>query len=84
MSDCNNYNQYYGEECFKGSEIYPKMKGFNLNNYKIKRARFYINTYNLFSIDNLKEFQVDPEVSNANGLQAAQNRVVNVGFNLSF
>ena len=55
-----------------------------LNNYKIKRARFYINTYNLFSIDNLKEFQVDPEVSNANGLQAAQNRVVNVGFNLSF
>ena len=35
-------------------------------------------------LDNLKEFQVDPEVSNANGIQPAQNRVVNVGFNLSF
>ncbi|KIC95383.1 membrane protein [Flavihumibacter solisilvae] len=55
-----------------------------LSRVKIQRARFYINTYNLFSIDNMKEFGLDPEVIDDNGLQFPQNKVLNFGMNLSF
>lgn len=51
---------------------------------KIKRARFYLNGYNLFSIDNLKQYNVDPEVIDDNGLQFPQSKVVNAGLNLTF
>lgn len=51
---------------------------------KIKRARFYINGYNLFSIDNMSQYNVDPEVADDNGLQFPQSKVVNVGLNLTF
>lgn len=55
-----------------------------LDRLSIERARIYLNAYNLFSIDNLKEFAVDPEVIDDNGLQFPQSRVLNVGINLSF
>jgi TonB-linked SusC/RagA family outer membrane protein len=51
---------------------------------KIQRARFYINAYNLFSIDNLKEYSIDPEIIDDNGLQFPQSKVLNIGMNLSF
>ncbi len=51
---------------------------------RIQRARFYANVYNLFSIDNLKEFSIDPEVIDDNGLQFPQSKVFNIGINLSF
>jgi TonB-linked SusC/RagA family outer membrane protein len=51
---------------------------------KIKRARFYVNGYNLFSFDNLKQYAVDPETTDDNGLQVPQSKVINLGVNLSF
>jgi len=54
-----------------------------LEKLKMQRARVYINGYNLFSIDNLKKFGVDPEIADGNGLQYPQNKFVNVGINLS-
>ncbi len=54
-----------------------------LQRAKIQKARLYFNVYNLFSLDNLKQYGVDPEVIDDNGLQFPQNRVVNVGINLS-
>lgn len=54
-----------------------------LSRIKIKRARVYLNGYNLFSIDNLKQYNVDPEVIDDNGLQFPQNKVVNIGINLT-
>ncbi len=51
---------------------------------KIQKARFYVNTYNLFSIDKLKKLGVEPEIMDENGLQYPQNRLVNLGVNLSF
>jgi TonB-linked SusC/RagA family outer membrane protein len=54
-----------------------------LRRIKVQRARFYVNAYNLFSIDNLREFQVDPEVIDDNGLEFPQNRVINIGLNIS-
>jgi TonB-linked SusC/RagA family outer membrane protein len=61
---------------------YSLPKGL-LEKIKLQRARIYINGYNLFSIDNLKEFGVDPEIADDNGLQYPQNKFVNVGINLS-
>jgi len=54
-----------------------------LERAKIQSARVYINGYDLFSIDNLSSFGVDPETVDDNGLQFPQNRVINVGINLS-
>jgi len=55
-----------------------------LSKAKIKRARFYVNAYNLFSFDNLKQYSVDPETTDDNGLQFPQSKVVNFGVNLTF
>lgn len=55
-----------------------------ISKVKMQRARIYANVYNLFSIDNLKEFELDPEVNDENGLQFPQSRVFNFGVNLSF
>ncbi|HEX2536435.1 MAG TPA: SusC/RagA family TonB-linked outer membrane protein, partial [Chitinophagaceae bacterium] len=54
-----------------------------LQRVKMQRARVYLNAYNLFSFDNLKEYGVDPEVVDDNGLQFPQSKVLNVGINLS-
>ncbi len=61
-----------------------RLPPFIINKLKIQRARVYLNAYNMFSFDNLKEFGVDPEVRDDNGLQFPQNRIVNVGINLTF
>lgn len=54
-----------------------------LKRAKIQSARVYINGYDMFSIDNLGKYGVDPETVDDNGLQFPQNRVINVGINLS-
>jgi TonB-linked SusC/RagA family outer membrane protein len=55
-----------------------------LSKVKMQRARVYVNTYNLFSIDNMKDIGIDPEILDPNGLQYPPNKFVNVGVNLSF
>jgi hypothetical protein len=50
----------------------------------MEKARFYINAYNLFSLDNVKEYNIDPEVTDDNGLQFPQSKFLNIGINLSF
>ncbi|MFA6087729.1 SusC/RagA family TonB-linked outer membrane protein [Mucilaginibacter sp.] len=51
---------------------------------KIRKARVYINGYNMFSFDNLKQYGVDPETTDDNGLQFPQSKVLNFGVNLTF
>jgi TonB-linked SusC/RagA family outer membrane protein len=55
-----------------------------LKKVKIRRARFYVNAYNMFSFDNLKQYSVDPETTDDNGLQFPQSKVLNFGVNLTF
>lgn len=55
-----------------------------VNRAKMQKARFYVNTFNLFSIDNVKDYDTDPEINDTNGLQYPQNKVINFGVNLSF
>jgi TonB-linked SusC/RagA family outer membrane protein len=63
-----------------GYSISPKL----LSAIKMTKARFYINAYNLFSIDNLSPYHIDPEVTEENGLQYPQNKFLNAGVNLTF
>ncbi len=55
-----------------------------LEKIKFKKARVYVNTFNLFSIDNVKKYGMEPEVADQNGLQYPQHRLLNFGVNLSF
>ncbi len=55
-----------------------------LKKANIKRARFYVNAYNLFSFDNLAQYGLDPEVADDNGLQFPQMKNVNFGVNITF
>jgi hypothetical protein len=50
----------------------------------ISRVRVYVNGTNLFSIDNVKNLEMDPEVSSGSALVYPQQRLVNFGFNLTF
>ena len=51
---------------------------------KIQKLRFFVNTYNLFSIDNARPYGIDPEVQDENGLQYPQTKLLNFGLNVSF
>ncbi|OOQ57502.1 SusC/RagA family TonB-linked outer membrane protein [Mucilaginibacter pedocola] len=51
---------------------------------KMKKARVFVNGYNMLSFDNLKEYAVDPETTDDNGLQFPQSKVFNFGVNLTF
>lgn len=51
---------------------------------KIQKLRVFVNTYNLFSIDNARPYGLDPEVQDENGLQYPQTKLVNFGLNMSF
>lgn len=55
-----------------------------LGKAKIEKARFYINGYNLFSVDNMSGVGIDAEIVDDNGLTYPQSKYVNVGFELSF
>ena len=46
--------------------------------------RFYVQGYNLFSIDNVAQFGIDPEIDSGNGLQYPQMQTINVGLDASF
>jgi hypothetical protein len=50
----------------------------------MQKARVYANVYNLFSIDNLSPYDIDPEINEDNGLQFPQSQIFNIGVNLSF
>ncbi len=50
----------------------------------LSRARIYANISNLFSLDNTRKFQTDPEISSSSGLVYPQSRIYNFGFSLTF
>lgn len=62
--------------------------GYNLpnslcENLKINNLRMYVSGYNLFSLDNMKQFNMDPELQDQNGLAYPQHRTYMIGFKLS-
>lgn len=54
-----------------------------LKKAKISGLRVYVNGTNLFSFDNVKGFEIDPEISSTNGLVYPQQKIYTFGFNLT-
>ena len=53
--------------------------------FKINNARIYMSAYNLFTFDNYKKYQQDPEIStNTAGDAYINQRVINLGVQLGF
>jgi TonB-linked SusC/RagA family outer membrane protein len=47
-------------------------------------VRIYVNATNLFTIDNVKQFEIDPEITSSGGLVYPQQKLYTFGFNVSF
>lgn len=63
--------------------------GYNIPKNLVKKLgisnlRVYVNGTNLFSFDNTKSLEIDPEISSTSGLVYPQQKLVNFGFNLTF
>lgn len=53
--------------------------------FKINNARVYLSAYNLFTLDNYRKYQQDPEIStNTAGDAYINQRVINLGVQLGF
>ena len=55
-----------------------------IDRFSIDRMRIYASAANLFSLDNMKKYGIDPEVASDNGLQYPQTRMVSLGVTLGF
>lgn len=49
----------------------------------ITNLKVYVNGTNLFSIDNVKDLEIDPEIGPTNGLVYPQQRLINFGLNVT-
>lgn len=63
--------------------------GYNLpkawiQKLKAEKVRFYINASNLISFDNVKDYQIDPEIEARAAVVYPQQKVFMVGFNMTF
>jgi TonB-linked SusC/RagA family outer membrane protein len=54
-----------------------------LSRVGIAGAKVYVNGTNLFSLDNVTQFGIDPEISSNGALVYPQQRLFNVGFNVT-
>jgi TonB-linked SusC/RagA family outer membrane protein len=50
----------------------------------INRARFYVNGTNLVTIDNVHQYEIDPEIQSSGGLVYPQQKLITFGFNVTF
>lgn len=66
----------------KNVELAYNLPSSWLERAKIQHVRVYVSGYNLFSIDKIKI--LDPEGTNSSGMYYPQQRVYNVGLNISF
>ena len=55
-----------------------------LNKAHIENIRVFTSMQNLFSIDNLGEVDIDPEIATSSGQQYPTTRVISFGLNLTF
>jgi TonB-linked SusC/RagA family outer membrane protein len=55
-----------------------------LQKLHLKGARLYTSGTNLFTLDNLSHIELDPELAMDSGLRYPSQKVINIGFNLTF
>ena len=73
--------------------LYPRVKKYEIaytNNKKKKNAihaqnvRVYMNVSNLLSFDNVRKYEIDPEIEARAAVVYPQQRTVLLGFNITF
>lgn len=65
-------------------ELGYNLPKFIIDKVKAEKVRFYVNASNLFSFDNVKGFQIDPEIEAPAAVVYPQQKVFMVGFNVTF
>lgn len=88
-----NHSNYWHSDFWVMNVTYIKLRnlqfGYTLptrltERWGLKNVRVYSMMQNLFSIDNLGEMKIDPEITSESGIQYPTNRVINLGLNLTF
>ncbi|KGE15082.1 SusC/RagA family TonB-linked outer membrane protein [Sphingobacterium deserti] len=88
-----NHSNYWHSDFWLMNITYLKLRnlqvGYSLPNqlterWGIKNLRLYSMMQNLFSIDNLGDMEIDPELTADSGIQYPTNRVINVGLTVTF
>ncbi len=87
----DNNKQYYSS-LFLYNAQYLRLKNFEVGYYLpqkwmkrigLQRSRFYIQGMNLFTLDRLKDVDVDPETNDANGNWYPIMKVINFGIDIT-
>ena len=90
--DLNSHVNYARSDVWVTNVNYFRLKnlelGYEIPKKLIKKAgisklRIFANGSNLFSIDNMKGIGIDPEISSNGGLVYPQQKLYNIGFNLT-
>ena len=90
--DLNSHVNYSRSDVWVTNVNYFRLKnlelGYDLPKKLIKKVgisklRIFANGSNLFSFDNMKGIGIDPEISSNGGLVYPQQRLYNIGFNLT-
>ncbi|QGY47573.1 SusC/RagA family TonB-linked outer membrane protein [Maribellus comscasis] len=55
-----------------------------LEKIRFDKLRVFVNAYNLFSIDNMSKYDLDPEVSSIDNQSYPQHRTIKIGVDLTF
>jgi TonB-linked SusC/RagA family outer membrane protein len=55
-----------------------------ISRFGMSRFRVYVNATNLLTFDNIKDVEIDPEITSSGGLVYPQQKLITFGFNASF
>lgn len=89
----SNHSNYWVSDFWYKNIAYVKLRNFELgyslpqrwmSKAGIKKLRIYLFGQNLFSIDNMGLYDIDPEIANATGIVYPTTRIMGAGINLSF
>lgn len=88
-----NHSNYWASDFWYKNIAYVKLRNLELGytfprmwmaKAGIKKLRLYFFGQNLFSIDNMGLYDIDPEIANATGIVYPTTRIMGAGINLSF
>lgn len=89
----SNHSNYWASDFWYKNITYIKLRNFELgytlpqrwmSKAGINKLRLYLFGQNLFSIDNMGVYDIDPEIANSTGIVYPTTRVIGTGINLSF
>lgn len=88
-----DHSNYWASDFWYTNVAYIKLRNFELGytipqnlsmKAAISKARIYLFAQNLFSIDNLGLFEVDPEIAETNSIVYPTTRMVGIGAKITF